>query len=147
MALFGSKKNKEFVVKDTSIKKEKRTTTKATKPAVVPVVAKSDSQASPAIHRGQHHDIIIRPRVTEKSGMASEPQNGEAAVYTFEVRKNATKPMIAQHIKSLYKVSPVKVRIINLPAKRVFVRGKRGTSNGVKKAMIYLKKGEKINLV
>jgi large subunit ribosomal protein L23 len=100
----------------------------------------------PVIHRGQHHDIIIRPRITEKSGIASDPADGQAAVYTFEVRKNANKPMIAQVIKALYKVTPMKVRIVNLPAKRVFVRGKRGTSNAVKKAMVYLKKGEKINL-
>jgi large subunit ribosomal protein L23 len=146
MALFGSKKNKEVVVKDTSIKREKRDTTKAPKATVVPVVAKSDSPASPVIHRGQHHDIIIRPRITEKSGIMSDPADGHAAVYTFEVRKNANKPMIAQAIKALYKVTPMKVRIVNLPAKRVLVRGKRGTSNGVKKAMVYLKKGEKINL-
>lgn len=140
MALFGSKKNKEEVVEKAAAKKEKKTVTAA-------VAVKSDAPASLVIHSGQHHDIIIRPRVTEKSGMASDPQNGEAAVYTFEVRKNSTKPMIAQQIKALYKVSPVKVRIINLPAKRVIVRGKRGISSGVKKAMIYLKKGEKINLV
>src|ERR1039457_2159071 len=107
MALFGSKNNKEVVVKDTSIKKEKRATTKTAKTAVVPVVAKSDSLASPVIHRGQHHDIIIRPRITEKSGIMSDPQAGESAVYTFEVRKNANKPMIAQAIKALYKVTPM----------------------------------------
>lgn len=146
MALFGSKKNKEAVVKDTSIKKEKETTPKAAKSVIVPVVAKSDVPASPVIHRGQHHDIIIRPRITEKSGIMSDPQTGGAAVYTFEVRKNANKPMIAQAIKALYKVTPMKVRIVNLPAKRVLVRGKRGTSNAVKKALVYLKKGEKINL-
>jgi large subunit ribosomal protein L23 len=143
MALFGSKKNKEVVVKDTSIKKEKGATTKAAKAAAVPAVTKSDSPASLTIHRGQHHDIIIRPRITEKSGIMSE----NSSVYTFEVRRNATKPMIAQHIKFLYKVSPIKVRIVNLPAKRVFVRGKRGMSNAVKKALVFLKKGDKIDFV
>jgi large subunit ribosomal protein L23 len=142
MALFGSKKNKEAVVKDASIKRAAvKTAKKSMTPAIEPV------SIAPTVHRGQHHDIILRPRITEKSGIMSEPKDGRAAVYTFEVRENANKPMISQAIKALYKVSPVKVRIVNLPAKRVFVRGKRGTSNGVKKAMIYLKKGEKINLV
>jgi len=148
MALFGSKKNKE-------IKEEKKHPRQGTPSSAVADASRSrasrapkapsenvSSPLSPTIHRGQHHDIIIRPRITEKSGIMSE----NSSVYTFEVRQNATKPMIAQHIKALYKVSPVKVRIVNLPAKRVFVRGKRGFSNGVKKAMIYLKKGEKINL-
>jgi len=141
MALFGIKKNtKESVAKKASASKEKKAV--AVSPAVV-----EKAIATPAIHRGQHHDIIIRPRITEKSGIMSSPSEEMAAVYTFEVRKNATKPMIAQSIKALYKVTPAKVRVINLPAKQVFVRGKRGTSNGVKKAMVYLNKGDKINLV
>ncbi|MDR3558545.1 MAG: 50S ribosomal protein L23 [Candidatus Pacebacteria bacterium] len=140
MALFGSKKNKEVVVKDTSIKKEKKVVVKKTKAVAVPVAPQA--AATPVIHRSQHHDIILRPRITEKSGIMSE----SSGVYTFEVRENANKPMIAQAIKTLYKVTPVKVRVINLPAKRVFVRGKRGTSNAVKKAMVYLKKGEKIEI-
>jgi len=158
MALFGSKKNKETqeekkhlhqgtpssATADASRSRASRAPRGPSENVSSPLVA---SVSSPAIRRGQHHDIIIRPRITEKSGMASEPQNGQAAVYTFEVRRNATKPMIAQHIKALYKVFPVKVRIVNLPAKRVIVRGKRGTSNAVKKALVYLKKGEKINLV
>lgn len=125
MALFGSKKNKEI--------KEKK----------APVVAdKVSTPHSPTLNRGQHHDIIIRPRITEKSGIMSE----SSSVYTFEVRQNANKPLVALAIKTLYKVTPEKVRIVNLPTKRVIVRGKRGTSSAIKKALVYLKKGEKINL-
>ncbi len=71
-------------------------------------------------------DIILRPRITEKSGMMSESLN----VYTFEVAGNASKPAIAKAIKTLYKVTPLKVRTISL--------------SKVKKALIYLKKGDKI---
>lgn len=87
-------------------------------------------------------DIILRPRITEKSGIMNEVLN----VYTFEVSKNATKNTVARAIKGLYKVTPVKVRVINLPAKEVVVRGKKGTQPAVKKALVYLKKGDKINL-
>ena len=85
-------------------------------------------------------DIILRPRITEKSGLMNEKDN----LYTFEVSKNASKPMIAKAVKTLYKVTPIKVRTITLPARRVFVRGTRGTQSGVKKALVYLKKGDKI---
>ncbi len=85
-------------------------------------------------------DIILRPRITEKSGLMNEKLN----LYTFEVAKNASKPMIAKAIKDLYKVTPIKVRTVTLPAKRVFVRGTRGSQSSVKKAMVYLKKGDKI---
>jgi len=85
-------------------------------------------------------DIILRPRITEKSGIMNEKLN----LYTFEVAKNATKPAIAKAIKTLYKVTPLKIRTINLPRKRVFVRGTHGAQSAVKKALIYLKKGDKI---
>ncbi len=88
-------------------------------------------------------DIILRPRVTEKSGIMNESLN----VYTFEVAKNATKQTVAKAIKALYKVTPEKVRVVNLPARNVVVRGKKGTQSAIKKALVYLKKGDKINLV
>lgn len=85
---------------------------------------------------------IIRPRITEKSGLQSEKHN----IYTFEVAKNSTKHTVEKEIKALYKVTPTKVRMINLPTKKVFVRGKKGAISGIKKALVYLKKGDKINL-
>jgi len=87
-------------------------------------------------------DTIIRPRITEKSGLLSQ-----SGVYTFEVSDNATKSEVTKAIKKLYKVTPVKVAIINLPMKNVFVRGKRGTVSGVKKALVTVKKGEKIDFI
>lgn len=87
-------------------------------------------------------DIIIRPRITEKSGLLSQ-----AGVYTFEVSKDATKPQITKAIKKLYKVTPVKVAVVNLPTKNVFVRGKRGTVSGIRKALVTVKKGEKIDFI
>ncbi len=88
-------------------------------------------------------ETILRPRITEKSGMANEALN----VYTFEVAQNATKPSIAKAIKLLYKVTPLKIRTINLPRKSVFVRGKSGKQSAIKKALVFLKKGDKIDLV
>lgn len=85
-------------------------------------------------------DILIRPRITEKSGIMSEAAN----VYTFEVVKSATKHSVERAVKTLYKVTPTKVRIVNLPAKNVIVRGRRGMQSAVKKALVYLKKGDKI---
>ena len=84
---------------------------------------------------------ILRPRITEKSGIMNEKFN----VYTFEVSKDSTKHSIEKEIKALYKVTPTQVRIVNLPAKKVFIRGTRGTKSGVKKALVYLKKGDKID--
>ena len=86
---------------------------------------------------------IKKPRITEKSGIKSESQN----VYTFEILKNANKKDVAEAIKEIYKVKPIKVNIVNLPAKRTFRRGKAGTKKSVKKALVFLKKGDKIAFI
>lgn len=82
---------------------------------------------------------IIKPHVAEKSTMLNE-----RGVYVFKVKPNANKVMVRQEIKKMYGKAPVKVNIVNLPSKKVFVRGKHGIKPGFKKAVVYLKKGEKI---
>jgi large subunit ribosomal protein L23 len=85
--------------------------------------------------------LIISPRLTEKASNLSS-QN----VYTFNVKEEATKINLAKEIKKTYKVTPTKITIINNPRTAVFVRGKLGFKSKFKKASIFLKKGDKINL-
>lgn len=87
--------------------------------------------------------IIKKPRITEKSGLQAE----NAGIYTFEVTDVSNKKNIAKAITEIYKVTPVKVNITKLPTKKIFARGKKGTKSGVKKAVVYLKKGDKIDFV
>ena len=87
--------------------------------------------------------IIKKPRITEKAGIKSESQN----VYTFEVTKDATKKTIGEAMQLIYKVTPIKINIVNLPAKNVTARGKRGHNSAVKKALVFLKKGDKIAFI
>jgi ribosomal protein L23 len=82
---------------------------------------------------------IINPRVTEKSSLATTK-----SVYTFNILPGATKEAITKEIKNLYKVTVRKVAIVNLPKKKVFFRGGKGTKGGARKAIVYLKKGESI---
>ena len=87
--------------------------------------------------------LIKKPRITEKAGIKSESQN----VYTFEVTKDANKKTIGEAIQLIYKVTPIKVNVVNLPAKNVTARGKRGVKSAVKKALVFLKKGDKIAFI
>jgi len=86
--------------------------------------------------------IIKKPRVTEKASYVAE-QN----VYTFDVEKSANKTEIKKAIFQLYKVKPVKVNILAVPAKRVSLRGRGSLSGAGKKALVYLKKGDKIEII
>lgn len=130
MALFGLKKeeNKEEAVEAKTNEKPK---------------AKAGSKVSLSTDRDLA-SVIIRPRVTEKAVMGSEKR-----VYTFMVRRDANKHQIHDAVKAIYKVTPVKVNIVNKqPATRV--KGMRGNSvkqPGMKKAYVYLKEGDTINLV
>ena len=85
--------------------------------------------------------LIIAPRVTEKASMQSSSN-----AYTFVVAKNATKHALLDEIKKDYKVTPKAINITNMPRKNTFIRGKFGTQAGIKKAIVFLKKGDIINL-
>ncbi|HTK33232.1 MAG TPA: 50S ribosomal protein L23 [Candidatus Paceibacterota bacterium] len=137
MALFGSKKTKTEVVEKAAAPAVKKATKKVSEKkstAVAPVVAHVAPMSAAS--------IILRPHITEKSGILSQ-----GGVYTFVVTKGANKPSIAQAIKALYKVSPIKVTVVNLPSKNVFVRGKKGVVSGIRKAVVTLKEGDKIDFV
>lgn len=86
--------------------------------------------------------IEMSPRVAEKSALLSDK-----GVYTFVVGKDATKNKVAKAVEVKYKVKPVKVNITNLPSKVIFSRGKWGKKSGVKKAVVFLKKGDKIEFM
>ena len=87
-------------------------------------------------------DIILKPRVTEKSTDLS--QNN---VHVFEISSKANKNEVRLAFSQIYKIVPLKVNIVKNPAKNVIVRGKRGLKKGVKKAYVYLKEGDKIEIV
>lgn len=88
--------------------------------------------------------VIIGPRLSEKT-----VKLGDNNVYTFLVRRDASKYQVRDAVKSLYKVTPVKVNIVNKkPAERmVGSRNRTKHVQGQKKAYVYLKKGDTINLV
>ncbi len=132
MALFGSKKKEEKAVK-VAAKAPAKVAAKVAVKAVVPVSNTVNMSATSA---------IIRPHITEKSGLLSQ-----GGVYTFVISAKANKDSIAKAIKALYKVTPVKIALLNNPAKKVFVRGKRGSVPGIRKAVVTVKKGEKIDFV
>lgn len=124
MALFGKKKETKVAKTET---------------------AKKVSNAPKALATDYNLDaVIVKPRITEKA----IGQN-DNSVYTFVVRPDATKYQVRAAVKSLYNVTPVKVNIVNKkPADRmVGSRGRAKHVKGMKKAYVYLKKGDTINLV
>ncbi|MDP3874926.1 MAG: 50S ribosomal protein L23 [bacterium] len=89
------------------------------------------------------NNVLLRPRITEKAALGADKSN----VYIFEVSPSATKKSISASVRDAYGVKPEKVRVATIPSKQVFIRGKRGVKSGGKKAYVYLKKGDKIELI
>ena len=116
--------------------RNKPTTVEATVPVVV-----NTSQALATDYNLAA--ILVKPLITEKAVMQNDHN-----VYTFMVARNATKFSINDAVKALYKVTPVKVNIVNkLPhAKLSKSRGRVVSEAGYKKAYVYLKKGDSITL-
>lgn len=85
--------------------------------------------------------VLKRPIITEKSMKLAE-----SGLYTFEVDKNAAKPLIAKAVAEKFKVKVVNVKVMNVKGKvkqQKRVR-KSFSASGYKKALVQVGKGEKI---
>lgn len=86
-----------------------------------------------------HHDIIVRPIITEKT--TSLAAQGK---YVFEVAKAATKIDIAKAVATAFKVNVVAVNTVSVPGKLKRMGKGEGYTPGWKKAIVTLKAGERI---
>lgn len=85
--------------------------------------------------------IILKPVITEKSLLYAA-----SSCYTFEVARSANKPTIAKEIEKIYKVKVIDVNTISTKGKTRLYRGRvSGTTKNLKKAIVRLKKGQKIS--
>lgn len=86
-------------------------------------------------------ETILGPIVTEKTAQLSDK-----GVMVFRVAKNANRVMVRQAVRELYKVNPVNVNIINVRGKRVKFGRQEGKRIDIKKALVTLPKGTRIDI-
>lgn len=88
--------------------------------------------------------IIKKPRITEKAVMGIDKN-----VYTFEIHKDAGKHDVRAAIKELFGVNPVKIHVVTNAPRQYMSKAKGRTLSqpGLKKAYVYLKEGDRIDLV
>jgi large subunit ribosomal protein L23 len=87
------------------------------------------------------YDVILAPVITEKSTAASE-----ANQVVFKVRRDATKRDIKKAIEELFKVKVLAVNTINRKGKTKRFRGLKGRQQDVKKAVVRLAEGDRIDV-
>ena len=111
------------------------------------LAGKKPVEPAPAMSRpknisGIAYKILKKPHVTEKAGdLTSKNQ------YVFEVLPRANKTEIKKAIEEVYGVDVQRVQIVNIPKKRRIFQGIDGWRGGYKKAVVKIKKGQKIEVL
>lgn len=118
-------------------------------PAVKPVVKKVipvEEQpvvavAAPAKKANRAYAVLLRPLVTEKTTFLQNENK-----YGFIVHHNANKSEVRHAVEAQYNVHVVTVNIINRAGKKVRFGRVSGVRRQVKKAIVTVKPGERIEI-
>ncbi|MFZ0205851.1 MAG: 50S ribosomal protein L23 [Roseiarcus sp.] len=89
----------------------------------------------------RHYDLIVSPVITEKATIASDSNQ-----FVFKVRREATKPQIKAAIEKLFDVKVTAVNTLLRKGKSKVFRGMRGKQQDVKKAVVTLADGYRIDV-
>ena len=89
----------------------------------------------------RHYDILIAPVVTEKATMASEHNK-----VVFKVASKATKPQIKEAVEKLFDVKVKSVNTLVRKGKTKVFRGNFGSQSDVKRAVVTLEEGHRIDV-
>ena len=87
-------------------------------------------------------DIIVRPIVSEKSyGLL------ESGSYTFEVHPDANKTQVKIAVEKIFEgVKVISVNTLNRQGKRKRTRSGFGQRKGIKRAIVTLREGDRIDV-
>jgi len=89
----------------------------------------------------RHYDTIVAPIITEKAMSASERNQ-----VVFKVRRDATKPQIKEAVEKLFDVKVTSVNTLLRKGKTKVFRGTKGRQQDVKKAVVTLADGHRIDV-
>ncbi len=89
----------------------------------------------------RHYDVILSPVITEKATIASEHNQ-----VIFKVARTATKPQIKEAVEKLFDVKVKAVNTLVRKGKVKVFKGMRGRQSDVKKAVVTLEEGHRIDV-
>ena len=87
------------------------------------------------------YDVILSPVITEKATIASEHNQ-----VIFKVALKATKPQIKEAIEKLFDVKVKSINTLTRKGKFKAFRGRPGVQSDVKKAIVTLEEGHRIDV-
>ena len=88
------------------------------------------------------HQILLRPTITEKSTLLQE-----SGKYTFQVAPRANKVEVKEAVEKNFGVTVMDVNITKLHGKVKRYGARMSKRPDIKKAVVTLKPGDRINLI
>ena len=88
------------------------------------------------------YEVLLKPTITEKSTLLQE-----SGRYTFQVNLKANKGLVKEAVEKNFNVTVVDVNITKLHGKQKRYGPKMKKMPDIKKAIVTLKPGDRINLV
>ncbi len=85
------------------------------------------------------YEVLRRPLITERS--TAQQATGK---YTFEVARDSNKDQIKLAVEKAFNVKVTAVNVLNVSGKRRRVGRREMVGSSMKKAVVTLKKGDKI---
>ena len=89
----------------------------------------------------RHYDVILSPVITEKATIASEHNK-----VVFKVASTATKPQIKEAVEKLFDVKVKSVNTLVREGKVRMFKNRRGQLSDVKRAIVTLEEGHRIDV-
>lgn len=143
MGLFSKKKEEDKVIEESSPKEKVSDDKKVAKKSSKKVVKKVEAEKV-AAYKGDGqmaYKFIIKPWITEKTQELMSSNK-----YVFRLKAKATKREAKVAVEKLYDVKVESVNIVNIPQKKRRFGRFSGMKSAVRKAIVTLKKGNKIEI-
>ena len=86
--------------------------------------------------------VLVKPTITEKSTILQE-----SGKYTFQVAPRANKIIVKEAVEKSFDVTVIDVNITKLHGKRKRYGPRIAKQPDIKKAVVTLKQGDRINLI
>ena len=102
---------------------------------------KSNNNVVSIVASEEAYKFIVSPWITEKTQeLMTEGK------YVFKIRRKVTKGQVKTAIEKMYGVKIIKINVINIPQKKRRFGRIIGKKASVRKAIVSLKKGDKIEM-
>ncbi|PIR03553.1 MAG: 50S ribosomal protein L23 [Candidatus Magasanikbacteria bacterium CG11_big_fil_rev_8_21_14_0_20_39_34] len=132
---------KKLTKNETEEKVQAEPQIKAASPSKKSPSDKQTKTRKTAIGINEAYRILVRPLVSEKTN--TQESQGK---YTFIISPTASKVEVKKAVQAVYGVLPSRVNISNVEGKKVRSGRFTGRRNDYKKAIVSVKKGERLDI-